>query len=197
MSCILFVIVSCMIYPKILTHQLATVYEIVWSKNYQTSIKMHVSRNVVELFLSLCEPCQQKQKGIKKGIVVKPMFFTEFNSWRWVDLIDFQLHPDDKYRFIMVYQDHFIFYHFDIFTLIGASAILQSNNGRDFEIKLYQTYKMIGLNLKYYTENSGIVRAKAVRNELTKTLKTCSLHGCKIKMLHNGVRSTVHLVNEK
>ncbi|XP_026819639.1 KRAB-A domain-containing protein 2-like [Rhopalosiphum maidis] len=66
----------------------------------------NIARSVIELFLILCKPCQQKQKGIKKGVVVKLMFFNKFNSRCQVDLIDFQSHPDGKYRFRMVYQDH-------------------------------------------------------------------------------------------
>lgn len=90
-----------MIYSKILTVQLATVDEI---KELSNKYK-NISRNIIELFLSLCEPCQQKQKGIIKGIVFKAMVFTKFNSRFRVDLIDFQSHPDGEYRFVMVYQD--------------------------------------------------------------------------------------------
>jgi len=77
------------------------------------------------------------------------MVFNEFNSWCQVDLIDFQSHPDGKYRFIMVYQDHLTKFVIlkplefnrvelvahniiDIFTLIGVLSVLQSDNGREF-----------------------------------------------------------------
>jgi len=66
----------------------------------------NITRCDIEVFLQLCEPCQQKQKGVKKGVVFKPIISPEFNSRCQVDLIDFQSHPDGKYKFILVYQDH-------------------------------------------------------------------------------------------
>jgi len=57
----------------------------------------NIARSIIKLFLSLCEPCQQKQKGIKKGVVVKPIVFKKFNSRCQVDLIDFQSHPDGRW----------------------------------------------------------------------------------------------------
>lgn len=132
----------------------------------ELSIKYkNIARSVIELFLSLCEPCQQKQKGIKKGVVVKPMVFNEFNSRCQVDLIDFQSHPDGKYRFIMVYQDHLtkfvilkplkfkraelVAYNIiDIFTLIGAPSVLQSDNGREFANQIVSSLKDLWPELK-------------------------------------------------
>jgi len=37
------------------------------------------------------------------GVVVKPIISPEFNSRCQVDLIDYQLHPDGKYKFIYLY----------------------------------------------------------------------------------------------
>ena len=34
----------------------------------------NITRHDIELYIHLCEPCQKK-KGVKKGLVVKPMFF--------------------------------------------------------------------------------------------------------------------------
>ncbi|GFS60703.1 KRAB-A domain-containing protein 2 [Trichonephila clavipes] len=101
------------------------------------------------MYIHLCEPCQKKQKDIKKGIVLKPTIFSEFNSRCQVDLIDFQSQPDREYKFIMVYQDHLtkfvilksltskkaeeVAYNLvDVFSLLGAHSILQSDNGREF-----------------------------------------------------------------
>jgi len=75
-----------------------------------------------------------------------------------VDLIDFQSHPDGKYTFILVYQDHLTkliilkafeykpaeevaFNLIDIFTLIGAPSILQSDNGREFSDNIVSNLK--------------------------------------------------------
>lgn len=126
----------------------------------------NIARSIIELFLSLCEPCQQKQKGTKKGVVVKPMVFNEFNSRCQVDLIDFQSHPDGKYLFIIVYQDHLtkfvilkplefkraelVAYNniIDIFTLIGAPSVLQSGNGREFSNQIVSSLKVHWPELK-------------------------------------------------
>uniref|UniRef100_A0A2S2QA42 KRAB-A domain-containing protein 2 n=1 Tax=Sipha flava TaxID=143950 RepID=A0A2S2QA42_9HEMI len=118
----------------------------------------NITRSDVEVFLQLYEPCQQKQKGIKKGVVVKPIISLEFNSQCQVDLIDFQSHLDGKYKFILVYQDHltkFIilkpfeykkaeeiaFNLIDIFTLIGAPSILQFDNGREYSNNIVSNLK--------------------------------------------------------
>ena len=75
------------------------------------------------------------------------------NSRCQVDLIDFQSQPDEDFKFIMVYQDHltkFVVLRplksktadevcdniIDIFTLLGAPCILQSDNGREFVNKI-------------------------------------------------------------
>ena len=84
-----------------------------------------------------------------KGIVVNPILTKEFSSRGQVDLIDMQSLPSDKHKWIMVYQDHLtkfcvlralfskraseVAYHLmDIFLLLGAPGILQSDNGSEF-----------------------------------------------------------------
>lgn len=71
------------------------------------------------------------------------------NSRGQVDLIDMQTEPDERYKFILNYQDHLTKFVFlkplkskratevaynllDIFCIIGAPYILQSDNGREF-----------------------------------------------------------------
>ena len=58
------------------------------------------------LYLSLCVPCLKKSKVPKKGLVIKPMIFSEMNSRAQVDLIDMQSQPDRDLKWILVYQDH-------------------------------------------------------------------------------------------
>ncbi|CAK1589526.1 unnamed protein product [Parnassius mnemosyne] len=130
----------------------------------------NITRKDIETYLELCEPCQQKQKNIKKGIVVKPNISSEFNSRCQVDLIDFQSQPDGDNKFIMVYQDHLTKFvvlkplktkraeevaHtlLDIFTLLGAPAILQSDNGREFSNRIIE-------NLKTYWPTLKIIHGK-------------------------------------
>ena len=91
----------------------------------------------------------QKIESSKKGLVIKPMIFSEMNSRAQVDLIDMQSQPDGELKWILVYQDHLtkfvqlrpvtskrapeIAYQLlDIFSIFGAPSILQSDNGREF-----------------------------------------------------------------
>ena len=97
----------------------------------------------------LCIPCLKKSKVPKKGLVIKPMIFSEMNSSAQVDLIDMQSQPDGDLKRILVYQDHLtksvqlglvkskrapgiVYQLFDIFSIFRARSILQSDNGRGF-----------------------------------------------------------------
>lgn len=53
----------------------------------------NITRHDVKLFVQLCAHCQQLQKGVKKGLVLKPILSSEFNPSCQVDLIDFQSYP--------------------------------------------------------------------------------------------------------
>lgn len=110
----------------------------------------NVHRESVELFKSFCKVCQEKTKRQKtKGVVVRPILSSDFSSRGQVDLIDFQSMDDGQYKWIMVYQDHLTkfvvlrpltskracevaFQLMDIFALLGAPVILQSDNGSEF-----------------------------------------------------------------
>jgi len=109
----------------------------------------NITVEAIMTYLKLCEPCQKKQKTLRKSIVIKPILHSEMNSRCQIDLIDLQTNPDGNYKFILVYQDHFtkfvilralktkraaeVAYHLlDIFTTFGAPNILHSDNGREF-----------------------------------------------------------------
>ena len=80
------------------------------------------------------------------------MVFKELNSRCQVDLIDMQSNADGDYRFILNCQEHLTKFfirplktkraeevaHFvlDIFTIIEALSVLQSDNGREFASNL-------------------------------------------------------------
>lgn len=113
------------------------------SKNFK-----NISRSDICTFLQTCEPCQEKQKSIKKAIVEKPIICSEFISRCQVDLIEFKCF-DGKFKNIMIYQDYHtkfvvlrplehklieevVYNLVDIFTLLGAPCIIQSVHGRDF-----------------------------------------------------------------
>ena len=109
----------------------------------------NVTIEMINIFLSMCETCQQKKSKKKKGLVCKPILHSEMNSRCQVDLIDMQSQADQGYTFVMVYQDHLTksvllhplqskgaeeiaFQLSDIFLTFGAPCILHSDNGREF-----------------------------------------------------------------
>ena len=63
-------------------------------KETQTKYK-NITAESIMLYLSLCVPCLKKSKVPKKGLVIKPMIFSEMNSRAQVDLIDMQSQPED------------------------------------------------------------------------------------------------------
>ncbi|XP_021116453.1 SCAN domain-containing protein 3-like isoform X4 [Heterocephalus glaber] len=131
-------------------------------KELQAKYK-NITKEVIMLYLTLCKPCQQKNSKLKKVLTSKPI--KEINS-RWqVDLIDMQLNPDGEYKFIMHYQDLHTKLSFlrslkskrpqevahallDIFAVIGAPSVLQSNNGREFSSQIITELSNIWPELK-------------------------------------------------
>lgn len=185
----------------------------------------NVTTKDILLFLSLCEPCVQKLKHKKKGLVVKPLLFKEMNSRCQVDLIDFQSQPDDDFKFIMVYQDHltkFVVLRplksktadevcaniIDIFTLLGAPCILQSDNGREFVNKIIDSlvntwpkFKMVHGKPRHSQSQGSVERANQdIENMITtwmqdhKTSKWSEglkfIQLMKNSALHSGIKRT-------
>ncbi|XP_047591129.1 SCAN domain-containing protein 3 isoform X1 [Lutra lutra] len=123
----------------------------------------NITKEVIMLYLTLCGACQQKNVKLKKVLTSKPM--KEVNSRCQVDLIDMQLNPDGEYKFIMHYQDLRTKLSFlrslkskkpkevahallDIFTIIGAPSVLQSDNGREFSSQVVRELSNIWPELK-------------------------------------------------
>ena len=116
----------------------------------KTSLKYaNVTKQLIQMFVDLCEDCQLKKSKIRKGIVVKPIISNGMNCRCQVDLIDMQSQPDNNFKYILNYQDHLtkfcvlrplkskqaeeVAYHvLDIFCFLGSPHILQSDNGREF-----------------------------------------------------------------
>ena len=74
-------------------------------KETQTKYK-NITAESIMFYLSLCVPCLKKSKVPKKGLVMKPLIFSEMNSRAQVDLTDMQSQPDGDFKWILVYQDH-------------------------------------------------------------------------------------------
>jgi len=125
----------------------------------------NVTRQLIDLYLALCEHCQLKKKTPKRGLVVRPILSHYMNSPCQVDLIDMHSEPDGHYRFIMNYQDHLTkftilrplknktaeqvaYQLMDIFCMFGAPFRLQSDNGREFANKIIQNLADIWPGMK-------------------------------------------------
>lgn len=126
-----------------------------------------MTREAINLYLSLCQQCQLKKKVPKRGLVVEPILSSAMNSRCQVDLIDMQCEPDGEYRFIMNYQDHLtkftllrpletktveeVSYHLlDIFCMFGAHFILQSDNRREFFNKIIKNLSEMWPSMKLF-----------------------------------------------
>ena len=60
----------------------------------------NITREQIKLFLARCQNCQLKKSKHNKGVVVRPIMSSRFNSRGQVDLIDLQSQPDGDYRYI-------------------------------------------------------------------------------------------------
>ena len=99
-------------------------------------------------------------RATTKGVVVKPILSKDYGSRVQIDLIDMQSMCKGSYRWIMVYQDHLTKYCVlrpltskraaevawqlvDIFLLLGAPQILQSDNGSEFTASVITELKVM------------------------------------------------------
>ena len=109
----------------------------------------NVTQEMIMAFLACCESCTNKRGNVKKGLVIKPILSMEALSRMQVDFIDLQAAPDGEFKFILQLQDHMTMFCLLAattnktavttanqlklwFCIIGAPAILQSDNGREF-----------------------------------------------------------------
>lgn len=156
------------------------------SKKYK-----NISRSDICTFLQMCETCQEKQKNIKKATVIKPIICSEFNSRCQVDLIEFQLFSNEKFKYIMIYQDYLtkfivlrplkhnlveeVAYNLiDIFTLLGAPCIIQSSHGRDFSNDVVSCLRGLWPELKivHGKPNDSQENEEQVKQDVTNMLIT-------------------------
>lgn len=100
-------------------------------------------------FCNLCPVCVRRQHKKKPKAGHQPIVTPGYGTRGQIDLIDFQMMPDGPYNFLLNYEDHGIKFNsmeplalktcrgvawilFNLFTLIGAPKIIQSDNGREF-----------------------------------------------------------------
>lgn len=140
----------------------------------------NVTRDMINLFLSLCECYRLKRVNKKKGIVTEQNSYSPMDSRCKVDLIDMVSRCDRDKKFIMVYQDHLtkfiilralrekteieVAYNLiDIFTTFGAPCILHSDSGRKFIMTIIKELTQLWPNLKMvpgkpcHSQNQGSV----------------------------------------
>lgn len=138
----------------------------------------NITQEIVSIYLSLCIPCQTKQKSVRKGLVLKPIIHPEMNILCQVDLIDMQSCPDGSYSFILVYVEHLTKFVqlrplksttatematalLDIFCIFGAPMILHSDTESEFCNNLLEQLTCMWPGLKLvigkpcYTESEG------------------------------------------
>ena len=106
----------------------------------------NITAESIMLYLSLCVPFLKKIESSKKGLVIKPMIFSEMDSRAQVDLTDMRKQPDGDFKWIIVYKDllkkfvqlcpvklnrvpEIAYQLLDIFSIFGAPSNLQSDNG--------------------------------------------------------------------
>ena len=110
----------------------------------------------------------------------------DFNSRGQVDLIDMQSMKQGEFRWIMVYQDHLTkfcvlrpltskrasevaYKLLDIFLLLGAPCVLQSDNGSEFTAQIIVELKELWPDLVLSMESQDIPKARGRWRELTVT----------------------------
>lgn len=186
---------------------------------------VEVTRDIILVFLKCCETCIKRRVHPKKGLVVKPIITKEAYGRGQVYLIDMQTCKDGEFKFILNYQDHLtkfvvlrplksktaveVAYNLiDIFCLLDAPQILQSDNGREFVNYIIEELKVMWPQLEIVhgkprhsqsqgsveranRDVQGILRAWMIDKNSTKWsegLRFCQLQ--KNKSLHSDIKQS-------
>ena len=132
----------------------------------------NITMDIILIYLKFCETCTKRRVHPQKGLVVKAIISKEAYARGQVDLIDMQSCKDREFKFIIYYQDHLTKFvvlrawksktaaevcHnlIDIFCLIGAPAILQSDNGREFVNSIIDELKVMWPDLKRVLDSAN------------------------------------------
>ncbi|XP_068246530.1 KRAB-A domain-containing protein 2-like [Palaemon carinicauda] len=121
----------------------------------------NITHDATSIYKSLCIEYQRKRKRpTTKGTVVRPILTKSFGSRSQVDLVDMLAMKQGNYKWIMVYQDHLtkfcvlrpltskrtaevVYQLLDIFLLLGAPEILQSDNESEFTACVITELKLL------------------------------------------------------
>ncbi|KAI5932055.1 SCAN domain-containing protein 3 [Manis javanica] len=154
-------------------------------KELQAKYK-NITKEVIMLYLTFCKLCQQKNSKLKKVLTSKPI--KEVDSRCQVNLIDMQFNPDGEYKFIMHYQDLRTKLSFlrslkskepkevahallDIFAIIGAPSVLQSDNGREFSSQIVSELSNIWPELKIVHGKPQPCQSKSSINQTSEDIQ--------------------------
>ena len=66
----------------------------------------NVTYDLIKMYLSTCQQCEEKRPRPRKHLVVAPMISDAFSARAQVDLINFESEPDGDFKYILTYQDH-------------------------------------------------------------------------------------------
>lgn len=169
----------------------------------------NISREILKVFLKMCNHCALKKKRSELSkLVIKPVTSSDFNSRGQVDLIDYQSASDKDYKWVFHYQDHLtkfsilrplktktaaeVAYNLlDVFLLIGAPKILQSDNGREFTANIISELKSMWPDLvivhgrpRHPQSQGSVERANADVKEMLATW----MHENNINQWSEGLR---------
>eukprot|EP00970_Alexandrium_tamarense_P011602 scaffold2552_cov172-Alexandrium_tamarense.AAC.1 len=170
-------------------HRVAKTFHKACADRYGTSAPAWAT----DLLCTTCPVCISKNKRKKQKAGHTPLITRGFQARGQIDLIDMQSTPDGEFRFILSYRCHgtkFCWLEplrskekksvawalFCIFTVLGPPAILQADNGREFngaacggkakQVDIDDEFvDGVIIELKHFWPNCNLVRGKARHSE--------------------------------
>lgn len=141
----------------------------------------NITREMVKVFISCCEPCQNKN-------LLKTKINEVLDSKYQFGIVDMQKQPDNELKFILVclhvttkfvvlrplrtdepkeIADHLC----EIFSLLGAPCILQSGQGIEFVNSIIRELSLLWPELKMVCGNVSTQRENVLQNIKDETMK--------------------------
>ena len=134
-------------------------------RNWRNKLPSSAEKSSNSIFSSVNNVSWRKKRSETSKLIVRPITSSDFNSRGQVDLVDYQSCPDGDFKWVMHYQDHLAKFSIlrplkskraaevayqltDIFLLLGAPHILQSDNSREFTANIITELKLLWSELK-------------------------------------------------